>query len=110
MKWMVGGAGWPVNGGAWLIPAGTMLEGVARDGELVEAPKWNEAPLPMPMPLDVVALDEDAALMMLKWYGPEHWHRIIFGPNIDRELIKGRKAALDHEEQRRRTERATRRG
>ena len=103
MRWQLGGD-WPV--GPCLVPVGTVLSGVARDGELVEAPKWNEAPLPMPMPLNAVALDEDAALMMLKWYEPEHWHRILFGPNIDRELIKGRKAALDHEEQRRRTERA----
>ena len=103
MKWQIGGD-WPV--GPHLIPVGTILSGVARDGELVEAPIWNGIALPMPMPINSTPLDEDAALMMLKWYEPEHWHRIVFGPNIDRELIKGRKAALDHEEQRRRTERA----
>ena len=63
MKWQLAGD-WPV--GPAVIPAGTLLTGVVGpDGELAEAPKWNGITLPIPMPLNAVALDEEAALMML---------------------------------------------
>jgi len=64
MKWQIGGGGWPV--GPILIPAGT----------IVEPPSWNGMTLPMPMPIDATPLDDDAALEMLKWYEPGHWHRL----------------------------------
>jgi hypothetical protein len=89
MKWLLRGD-WPVSQGC--IPADTIISAIARDGELVEAPKWNGVTLPPPMPLNAVALDEEAALMMLKWH-PEQWHRLYFGPGIDPDTIKARAAA-----------------
>ena len=85
MKWQIGGGGWPVNGGATLIPAGTIVEG---------DPSWNGMTLPMPMPINAVPLDADAAQLMLGWYEPEHWHRLRFGPGTDVEAIKMKVAAL----------------
>jgi hypothetical protein len=38
-RWQLAGD-WPV--GQHLVPVGTVLTGVARDGELVEAPTWNK--------------------------------------------------------------------
>ena len=55
MKWQLAGD-WPV--GPAVIPAGTVLTGVVGpDGELVVSP-----PLTAPLPLNAVALDEEAAL------------------------------------------------
>ena len=82
MKWQIGGGGWPV--GPILIPAGT----------IVEPPSWNGMTLPMPMPIDATPLDDDAALEMLKWYEPEHWHRLQFGPGIDVNAIKMKAASM----------------
>jgi hypothetical protein len=75
MRWQLLGD-WPV--GQWLVPAGTVLEGTA--------PTWNGIPLPMPMPLNAISLDDEAALMMLKWYG-DQWHRLHFGPGVDADPI-----------------------
>ena len=71
MRFQIGGQGWPVNGGATLIPAGTIVEG--------EPPTWNHMILPLPLPIDATPLDDDAALEMLKWYEPGHWHRLRGG-------------------------------
>ena len=88
MRWMLQGD-WPV--GQWCIPTGTVLTGVARgDGELVEPPTWNGITLPMPMPLNAIALDEDAALMMLKWFGQDLWYRLHFDWSLDRDAIMAR--------------------
>ena len=72
MKWQIGGGGWPV--GPILIPAGTIVSG--------EAPTWNGIALPLPMPIDAVALDREAAAMMRRWYPAEHHHRLMFGPDV----------------------------
>jgi hypothetical protein len=73
MRWQLGGD-WPV--GAGLIPAGTITDG---------------AGLPMPMPINAVALDDDAALQMCMWYDEAAtiggWHHLHFAPGIDREAI-----------------------
>ena len=87
MLWMLQGD-WPV--GQWCIPTGTVLTGVARDGELVEPPTWNGITLPMPMPLNAIALDEDAALMMLKWFDQDLWYRLHFDWSLDRDAIMAR--------------------
>jgi len=90
MRWQLGGD-WPV--GQWLIPTGTILSAVARDGEIVEPPMWNGVTLPMPMPINSAALDEEAALLMLQWYEPHEWYRLHFGPGINRNAIMARAAA-----------------
>ena len=92
MKWQLAGD-WPV--GAALIPTGTMLAGVAgADGPLAEPPSWHGQPLPMPMPLNATALDEEAALQMCMWYEEAAsiggWHQLHFAAGIDREAVRAR--------------------
>jgi hypothetical protein len=85
MRWQLAGD-WPI--GQFSIPAGTVLSSGAG-----EAPIWNGVALPMPPPLNAVALDEDAALLMLQWYEPHEWYRLHFGPGINRNAIMARAAA-----------------
>jgi len=85
MRWMLQGD-WPV--GPAVIPAGTMLTGVVGpDGELVVSP-----PLTVPLPINAMALDDEAALQMCMWYNEEDsiggWHHLLFGPGIDHEAVK----------------------
>src|SRR6516165_10264196 len=73
--------------GPAVIPAGTVLIGVVGpDGELVVSP-----PLTAPLPLNAVALDEEAALQMCMWYDEVAsigaWHQLHFAPGIDREAV-----------------------
>jgi len=104
MRWQLGGD-WPV--GPCLVPVGTVLSGVARDGELVEAPTnpFDGTPLPMPMPLKAIALDDEAAALMLDWYGGDHWehtagldlsHRLVFGAEVNVDAVKARARARKH--------------
>ena len=84
MKWQLAGD-WPV--GPAVIPAGTVLTGVlGPDGKLVVSP-----PLTAPLPLNAMALDEDAALQMCLWYDEAAtiggWHQLHFHPSVDREAI-----------------------
>jgi hypothetical protein len=85
MRWQLAGD-WPI--GQFCIPAGTVLSSGAG-----EAPIWNGVALPMPMPINSAALDEEAALLMLQWYEPHDWYRLHFGPGINREAIMARAAA-----------------
>jgi hypothetical protein len=71
MKFQIGGQGWPVQGGARLIPAGTIVG----DGGI------PTSELPMPMPIDAVALDDEAAAAMKAWY-PDQLYRLHFGPDV----------------------------
>ena len=76
MRWQLNGP-WPVRGGAWCIPAGTIVG----DGGI------PASELPMPMPLNAEAMDEASALQMLHWYPPEHWHLIKFVHGINRDAV-----------------------
>ena len=99
MMWLLAGD-WSV--GQWQIPHGTILSGVAGpDGELVEAPTnpFDGTPLPMPMPLNAIALDDEAAALMLDWFGGDHWehtagldlsHRLVFGAEVNVDAVKAR--------------------
>jgi hypothetical protein len=51
---------WPIHGGATLVPTGTILEGLP--------PRWNGHVLPLPLPLDAMALDDEAATKLRSWY------------------------------------------
>ena len=85
MIWQLGGP-WPV--GQYCIPAGTILTGVpGAEGEPVV--KWSSVELPMPMPLNSAAMDEEAALLMLRWY-PDQWYLLHFGPGVELDAIKAR--------------------
>jgi len=81
-------AGRRLAGGAVVDPPGRRGQRGCR-----RAPTWNDA-LPLPMPFNAMALDEDAGLMMLRWYEPEHWHRLVFGAGIDVDAIKTKATAL----------------
>ena len=87
MRWQLRGD-WPV--GAAVIPAGTVLTGdVGPDGELVVSP-----PLTAPLPINAMALDEEAALQMCMWYEEAAsiggWHQLHFAAGIDREAVMAR--------------------
>jgi hypothetical protein len=80
---------WPGN--TWFVPAGTIIEvAIGPDGEIAEQPVWNGITLPIsrlvPPPMDACGLDREAALLMLKAY-PEHWHRLGFARELDREAL-----------------------
>jgi hypothetical protein len=77
-----------------IIPAGTILSGLAgRDGEVREAPMWGSQIVPIPIPINARALDEESAWLMLRWY-PEQWDRLAFGPGIgDLDALKAKARA-----------------
>jgi hypothetical protein len=52
MKFQLVNHGWPINGGAMLIPTGTMLDGLDW--------KWQGVALPMPPPVNAAAMDQEA--------------------------------------------------
>jgi hypothetical protein len=84
MQWQLSGP-WPV--GASLIPGGTIITAVVGpDGELV----FDHTIAP-PLPINAVALDDEAALQMAMWFNEEDtingWHQLHFAPGIDREAI-----------------------
>ena len=67
---------WPVNGGAMLVPAGTVIEWEAdaeraRLAELPSTPQWRGQTLPLPMPLNARCLDQEAFDAMVGWYEPQ---------------------------------------
>ena len=75
--WAVGSAG-----GTRLdltVPAGTHIDG--------NNAQWRGTPLPAVMPIDAMAMDEEAALILLKWCDEGLWHRLSFGPGIDLDAI-----------------------
>jgi hypothetical protein len=79
MRWMIGGQGWSV--GAQLIPAGTVIDS-------------ETTTLPLPPPIDAMALDDDAALAMCMYHEETNtiggWHQLHFAPGIDHEAIKAK--------------------
>ena len=78
MKFMIGGQGWPVNGGAWLISAGTLVG----DGGI------PLAVLPSPLPIDCISLDSAAWSAMQQWYAyspstqVDQRYRLLKGPGV----------------------------
>jgi hypothetical protein len=77
MRWMLAGP-WPV--GPTLIPGGTVIDS-----------EGNGVTLPMPPPINAVALDEEAALAMAMAYDETNtiggWHQLHFAPGIDRAKV-----------------------
>jgi hypothetical protein len=75
MKWMLAGD-WPVQGGARLIPAGTII---SDDGDPSAIPLGE---VPRPLPINSISLDTAALQMMRQWYGPALWHHLLVGPDV----------------------------
>ncbi len=68
MKFQLLAPGWPVKGGAVLVPAGTILD--RADWQ------WLGIALPWPPPINAMALDQEAYDELLK----HHWsdaHRLM---------------------------------
>lgn len=56
---------WPISNPSTCVPAGTLIDG--------NDPNWNGTPLPIPLPMNAKALDQDAADALGRWY-PHHFH------------------------------------
>jgi hypothetical protein len=69
MRFQIGGQGWPITGR--LIPAATIVG----DGGI------PLSELPSPMPMDSVALDDEALAMLRQWY-PDHHYALKAGPDV----------------------------
>jgi len=75
MRWMIGGQGWPIQGGALLLPPGTIIDGTTWTG-------------PLPMPIDVISLDSASFAQMQQWYAPtastmvDQRHRLLKAPGV----------------------------
>jgi hypothetical protein len=76
MRWMIGGQGWPIAGGARLLPSGTL---VSDDGDPLAIPLSE---LPVPLPLNSVSLDDAALAQMRAWYPSYHHHMLLAGPDV----------------------------
>jgi hypothetical protein len=59
-RYSISGWGYPISGGAVLIPPGTILDSASWS--------FNGVPLPAPPPSNAVCLDADAYNTMLKYY------------------------------------------
>jgi hypothetical protein len=93
MKWAL--PAWPV--GQYVITPGTIVEGVADpDGGIAIGPisPFDGTPLPLPLPIDATPLDEEAAVMMLRWYDESQWHRLGFPAGLNVEAAKMKAAAM----------------
>ena len=69
MRWEITAPGWPVAGGSVLIPPGTVL-----DGHWL---RYNGVPLPIPLPFNAMACDQEAYDQMTAWYPEDQWHRFM---------------------------------
>jgi hypothetical protein len=70
------------------VPADTVLTSVSG-----EPPTWNGLTLSWPMPINAIALDNEAAQMMLEWYGGNYdlTHQLLWGPDVDLDTVKRRR-------------------
>lgn len=76
MRYQINGQGFPLDGGAWLAPAGTIIDSTSNDHWSLRArgliPPWN-----------ATALDNEAWELMQRSY-PEHRHLLgIYSPAED---------------------------
>ena len=72
---------WPVE--AWCVPVGTILDcEIAETGEIVRAPLWNGNALPLPIPMNAMALDQDAADGLSRSY-PQHLYLLHCVPGCE---------------------------
>ena len=72
MRFQLVSNGWPVNGGATVIPVGSILD--SKDWH------WNGTKLPWPPPLNALCLDNEARNAMRAAYNSHLHHLILFQP------------------------------
>jgi hypothetical protein len=70
MRFQINGQGWPLNGGAALAPAGTVIDSASND-------HWSLFARGLIPPPNATALDDEAWELMQRSY-PEHRH--LMGP------------------------------
>jgi hypothetical protein len=70
MRFQINGQGWPLNGGAALAPAGTVIDTASND-------HWSLYARGLIPPINATALDAEAWQAQLRAY-PEHKH--LLGP------------------------------
>lgn len=72
MKFQICGQGWPLNGGAALAPAGTIIDSTSED-------HFSLFARGLPPPINSTALDAEAWQAQLRAY-PEHKHLLGKAP------------------------------
>jgi hypothetical protein len=72
MKFQITGQGWPLDGGAWLAPAGTIIDANSND-------HWSLKARGLTPPINSTPLDDEAWQAQLRAY-PEHLHLLGPGP------------------------------
>jgi hypothetical protein len=72
MRYRVEGRGWPLGGGAWLCPTGTVI-----DADVDEM--WSRLAAGMPPPINATPLDDETYYAQRKAY-PEQQH--LLGPAV----------------------------
>jgi hypothetical protein len=75
MRWQLRGP-WPV--GQWCVPDGAIIDGAN--------PRWNNIALPLPLPLNVISLDQSAYDQMILWYSQrmtdDFLHLLHYGQGV----------------------------
>jgi hypothetical protein len=74
MRWQLQSHGWPV--GAHFIDVGTIIEGPDFRNPI------TGLPLPIPLPINARALDQEAYDLMCEWVNPEWWHLLSYDPHF----------------------------
>jgi hypothetical protein len=69
MIYQIGGHGWPLGGGAWLAPPGTVIDAVNGTDTFSLLARG------LPLPINVQALDDEACEALKQLY-PDH----LLGP------------------------------
>ena len=78
MKFQLAQHGWPINGGAWLIPVGTIFDLDKPAEQLNDHERLALGKLP---PMNAVPLDTDCAEAMAKGY-PGHLYLLHKVPGV----------------------------
>ncbi len=72
-RYQLTGHGWPIEGGAKLVPVGTILD--------TEDWTWNGTTLPWPPPVNAMALDQESYDELARHYD---YFRILTAGDINR--------------------------
>ena len=82
MRWIIGTGGWPLAGGARLLPPNTII---SDDGDPLTIPLST---VPTPLPLNAISLDSAAFAQMQQWYAQtattmvDQRYRLLKAPGV----------------------------